>query len=148
MFTRDGKQPSSTNFFGWDINVIGMSNAIFKFDLDENLKDIVANELVAKKILPSIPKNWNLSVQLNSRLSYIPWHNDSIWVFTATIYLNNEWNPEWGGYFVYADGDEIKAIIPQLNRSVSFKTPLKHSVLLTSIDAPLRESLQIFVKEF
>ena len=148
MFTRDGKQPSSTNFFGWGASVTGMSNAIFKFALDKNLEDIVSNELVAKKILPSIPKDWNLAVQLNSRLSSIPWHNDVNWAFTATVYLNNEWNPEWGGYFVYADGDKIKAIIPQFNKSVSFKTPLKHSVLLTSIDAPFRESLQIFVKEF
>ena len=147
-FTRDGRQPSITNFFGWKINVTGMSNAIFKFDLTEDLKELVAKELIAKNILPSAPKEWNVAVQLCSRMACIPWHDDSKWVFSATVYLNNEWDPEWGGYFTYEDGNEIKSIIPSHNKSVSFKTPLRHSVLLTSINSPLREALQIFVKEF
>jgi Rps23 Pro-64 3,4-dihydroxylase Tpa1-like proline 4-hydroxylase len=148
IFTRDGRQPSTTNFFNWTKNVTGMSNAIFKFDLTEDLKELVTKELIDKNILPSIPKKWNIAVQLCSRMSYIPWHNDANWIFSATVYLNNEWNPEWGGYFTYQDDNEIKAIIPSHNKAISFKTPLKHSVLLTSIDSPFREALQIFVEEF
>ena len=147
-FTRDGRQPSSINFFDWTINVTGMSNAIFKFELTEDLKELVAKELIDKNILPSVPKKWGIAVQLCSRMSCIPWHDDPPWVFSATVYLNNEWNPDWGGYFAYEDGNEIKTIIPSHNKAVSFKTPLRHSVLLTAINSPFREALQIFVKEF
>jgi hypothetical protein len=147
-FTRDGKQPSGTNFFNWDAKVTGVSSAIFKFSLTDELKELVAKELIEKNIIQSTPKQWNVAIQLNSRMAYIPWHDDATWVFTATVYLNNEWDPEWGGYFVYKDDNEIKAIVPSHNKSVSFKTPFQHSVLLTAINAPLRESLQIFIKEF
>jgi hypothetical protein len=147
-FTRDGKQPSGTNFFSWDGNVTGVSNAIFKFNLTDELKELVAKELIEKNIVQFTPKRWDVAIQLNSRMAYIPWHDDLNWAFTATVYLNNEWDPEWGGYFVYKDDNEIKAIVPSYNKSVSFKPPFWHSVLLTGINAPLRESLQIFVREF
>ena len=45
-FTRDGKQPTQTNFFGYDKGVTGFSNAIFGFLLSDELKAEVAQELV------------------------------------------------------------------------------------------------------
>lgn len=148
LYTRDGKAPSKTNFFNWDENVIGFSNAIFVFDLPEELKQEIEIELVNKQIFEQIPKKWFCSVFLMSRHSHIPWHDDSIYKFTCTVYLNKEWNSNNGGYFMYEDGEELKAVVPAYNYAVSFATPLKHTSVLTSNYAPLRESLQIFVEEF
>jgi len=149
LYTRDGKQPSRTNFFGWDQTVIGVSNAIFFFTLPDDLKNKVIEELLEKKVLPARPKLMSANVALYSRNSFIPWHNDSSHSYSATVYLNKEWNKDWGGYLAYQEeGSEIKCFIPAYNSCVCYPTPLMHSVQLTALNAPMRESLQIFVDEF
>ena len=146
-FTRDGKQPSTTNFFGWEPVVVGVSNAIFCFNLNDNLQDQVTKELLEHKILKSVPKKMLAKIHLSSRGSFIPWHNDLPYKFTCTVYLNEYWDKDWGGYFMY-ENEEIKAIKPEHNVAISFEPPLMHTVGLTSINAPLREILQIFVVEY
>ena len=147
-FTRDGKQPTHTNFFNWTENVIGISNAIFTFDLTEELKKEVTEELIKKNVIKKEPKDWSVNIQLFSRCSFIPWHNDQKYIFSGAIYLNNNWNNDLGGYFMYEENNEIKAIVPKFNMGAFFKPPMQHQVSLTSLNAPMRESLQIFVKEF
>ena len=83
-----------------------------------------------------------------SRASFIPWHDDGTYIYTGTIYLNEFWDENWGGYFAYADDGEIKCIAPFYNKGCFFATPLAHSALITAGNAPLRESVQIFVNKF
>lgn len=146
--TRDGKQPSRTNFFNFPSDVVGFSNAVFCFDLPEDLKIRVAKELVVKNVFPNEPKEWTVHVQLFSRASYIPWHDDRNHIYSGAVYLNQQWDHNWGGYFAYEDSDEIKCIKPTYNTGAFFKTPLLHTAMLTAGNAPFRESLQIFVDEF
>lgn len=147
-FTRDGKQPTQTNFFGYDKGVTGFSNAVFGFTLSEDLKSEVCQELVAKGIFEKEPKDWKVFIHLMSRASFIPWHDDNTYAYTGTIYLNEVWDKNWGGYFAYEDGNETKCIAPFYNQGCFFAPPIMHTALLTAGNAPLRESLQIFVKEF
>jgi Rps23 Pro-64 3,4-dihydroxylase Tpa1-like proline 4-hydroxylase len=147
-FTRDGKQPTQTNFFGYDKGVTGFSNAVFGFSLSEELKNEVAKELIAKKVFEKEPKDWKIFIHLFSRASFIPWHDDNTYAYTGTIYLNESWDKNLGGYFAYEDNDEIKCIVPIYNLGCFFKPPVMHSVTVTAGNAPLRESVQIFVKEF
>jgi hypothetical protein len=147
-FTRDGKQPTQTNFFGYDKGVTGFSNAVFGFTLSEDLKSEVCQELVAKGIFEKEPKDWKVFIHLMSRASFIPWHDDNTYAYTGTIYLNELWDKNLGGYFAYEDSNEIKCIFPTYNLGCFFKPPVMHSVTVTAGNAPLRESVQIFVKEF
>jgi Rps23 Pro-64 3,4-dihydroxylase Tpa1-like proline 4-hydroxylase len=150
--TRTGKQPTQTNFFGYDIGVTGVSNAIFGFNLEEDLLEQLSNELIEKNIIPHKPKKWVGHVNLFSRGSFIPWHGDLGYVFSMTIYLNQTWNEDWGGAFIYRKtqdiDSEISCIYPKYNLGVYFNPPMAHTTSLTAINAPLRESLQIFVREF
>jgi len=149
MHTRiDGKQPTRTNFFGWSSAVTGTSNAIFAFAVEAELKKTVAEELVTKGIFKQIPKLWTANIYLMSRNSFIPWHDDARHKFTCTAYLNKEWHSDLGGYFIYQDGEDKKALIPEYNMVVSFAPPIGHTCTITALNAPLRESLQIFVEEF
>lgn len=149
IFTRDGKQPSRTNLFGWDPAVVGMSNPIFFFTLDEALRVEVVNELLKKDILPAKPKLMSANIALYSRYSFIPWHDDASHKYSATVYLNKTWDVNWGGYLAYQEpGADVKCFVPTYNACVCYPTPLMHTVQLTSISAPMRESLQIFVNEF
>jgi hypothetical protein len=147
-FTRDGKQPTKTNFFSYRSDIVGFSNAVFGFDLSDLLKSEVCKELIAKGIFEKEPTYWNAFVHLMSRNSGIPWHDDANFVYTGTIYLNEVWDKNLGGYFAYEDGDKIKCIVPTYNTGCFFSPPLNHSALMTANNAPLRESVQIFVKEF
>ena len=147
-FTRNGKQPTKTNFFSYASGIVDVSNAIFCFDLDEELKNIVFKELVNKSILPSVPKSSQAYVHLFSRNSFIPWHDDHTYIFTVTVYLNKSWDIDFGGLFIYQEDSELKCLFPKYNTAAHFKPPVGHTTTATNINAPFRESLQIFVKEF
>jgi len=148
MFTREGRSPSKVNFFNWTPDLNMSSNAIFLFFIEDDLKQTLLEELLAKKIFSKVPKVWGASVYLMSRMSYVTWHNDSNHKFSCTIYINQDWNENHGGYFMYELNDEIRAIKPNFNSCVYFDTPLKHTTTLTALNAPFRESIQIFVDEW
>jgi hypothetical protein len=147
-FSRGGKQPSRTNFFSYEPHAVGMSNAIFCFDLDDDIRTIVFDELVSKNVLPSTPVKAQSYIHLFSRNSFIPWHDDRKYAYTVTIYLNQDWDLNFGGLFVYQDGEDLKCIPPKYNSAAYFAPPIPHTTTATAINAPLRESLQIFVEEF
>ena len=147
-FTRDGKQPSRTNFFNYAESLVSTSNVIFAFDIPDDLKNLVLEELIAKKIFLKHPKKWSCYINLFSRGSFIPWHNDEKYALTGTIYLNQNWHKDFGGLFLYEDNLEIKALIPEYNKGCFFVPPVNHTTTLTSINSPLRETLQIFVENF
>ena len=77
--------------------------------------------------------------------SYIPWHDDGGHEYGMTIYMNETWDRDWGGYFAYEDGDEIKCIKPEFNKLALIKAPVTHTVFVPSSAAPTRETIQIFV---
>ena len=66
--------------------------------------------------------------------SYIPWHNDGHAEFTATVYMNKFWDRDWGGLFLYEEGDKILAEVPEWNKLVIQRETTMHST--TSISKP------------
>ena len=148
FFTRDGKQPSGVNFFHYQENLVGVSNSIFNFDVPEKLKNLIIDELIKKNIFLNRPKKWRCFINLFSRNAFIPWHDDKGYKITGTVYLNKDWEKNWGGLFLYENSSDIKALVPEYNKGCFFEPPIMHSTTLTAIDAPMRESLQIFVTEF
>jgi Rps23 Pro-64 3,4-dihydroxylase Tpa1-like proline 4-hydroxylase len=87
-------------------------------------------------------------VHLWPNLSYIPFHIDNHVQAALTIYLNDEWYENWGGYLMFKDDNDnqqIKCIIPKRNLAVLQKNNVKHSVSTINIGADMRMSLQIFL---
>ena len=82
--------------------------------------------------------------------SSLNWHKDfSPIVASITIYLNDEWDKNWGGLFMYTENDEItndiNAVFPKNNLAILQKNSnIWHSVSPTSKNAPIRVSLQMF----
>lgn len=77
--------------------------------------------------------------------SYIPWHFDVDQQDSAiTVYLNPEWDRDFGGYFMYEDGSEIKAILPKRNRAVINDQGHEHCTTPVHPNGKLRVTLQIF----
>jgi len=76
----------------------------------------------------------------------INWHSDKTWKYGATYYINNRWNEQWGGEFMFADNNNHGYFPIRGNTLVIIKSPLTHKVnkVLTSIIP--RISIQIFMK--
>lgn len=146
-FSRKGTA-HRTNVTHWEYALIGTSGAIEIFDLSNELVSKCKAELRKRIRMEFHDQDWFGSIHLGCRLSYIPWHSDDNYILAITCYLNETWDKDYGGYFLYEDSTEycIKAIPPQRNIGLIYEPPLMHAVALCNIGAPLRESLQIFIR--
>ena len=81
-----------------------------------------------------------------TRFSYIPWHNDSHVEKAMTIYLNREWNPDWGGFFCWEDKEDYKMVIPKHNRAVYNDDHTLHCTTPVNYNGGVRLTIQIFEK--
>lgn len=119
------------------------SNSIMRYGLENDfeLKKQIQIEIESK--IPYFVKN--IHINLIPNLSFIDWHKDSHCIAALTVYLNEKWNDNWGGYLIYEENDELKAIKPEKNLAIIQKTPLNHSVSMVNIGADYRISLQMFL---
>ena len=108
-------------------------------------------ERILKEILPLIPecKVYYLQYYIWQQLSGIAVHDDHDKVFGATIYLNDTWQPENGGIFLYKDkekpGPEWTALLPEHNTMVINDNKEKHMVTSVSpYTTDLRYTIQIW----
>ena len=80
-----------------------------------------------------------------TRFSYIPWHDDANYQSALTIYLNEQWDLDWGGLFMYRKENEpIIAIPPDRNTAVMQFGGVMHSTTPVNYDGQLRITLQVF----
>lgn len=78
--------------------------------------------------------------------SHIPWHTDEKYRNGAlTIYLNDNWDKDHGGLFLYDDGDGIKGIAPTKNLGVYQPDGMPHAVSCLTRCSTIRMSVQIFL---
>ena len=80
--------------------------------------------------------------------SGLNWHTDKAYSSSASIYLNDDWNDNYGGYFVFRmNGDKLTTgVSPDLGTAVFQKGKINHAVTSTRHDAPKRKSIQVFIK--
>jgi Rps23 Pro-64 3,4-dihydroxylase Tpa1-like proline 4-hydroxylase len=81
--------------------------------------------------------------------SQIGWHHDaddSINRIGSTVYLNETWNWNWGGLFLYDDPDHGQGwVFPNHNKMIWFVPPVWHATSMVGLNAEHpRISIQIF----
>jgi hypothetical protein len=135
-----------SNYTSWNSNIINNSSPVLVFDIENTLKTKILNEL--KSIINANDYSTiGVMYYYWTKFSYIPWHEDDASGKSAiTIYMNEYWDANWGGYFAYETNNKIECIKPAYNTAVKIETPLRHTVFNVSIDAPIRETIQIFIK--
>ena len=119
MLGRDVWSSSS----GWDQNLSLISA--------NTLTHRITDEIIKKEIKKNIETSLNInfeekeldftsSIYVWSGGSYIAWHNDAPYPYNGTIYLNEEWDSNDGGIFLYKENhtNEIKGIGPTYNSMV------------------------------
>lgn len=77
-------------------------------------------------------------------MSHIGWHDDSKHKGALTVYLNDEWNINHGGVFLYQLNDRIEGIYPKRNLAVHQIGTVPHTVTPLSRKSNNRKTIQIF----
>jgi Rps23 Pro-64 3,4-dihydroxylase Tpa1-like proline 4-hydroxylase len=113
------------------------------------IRDIIGDTPIYNKLKSEIDSKTGLKVErlmlyFWTKLSYIPWHNDGHAESALTIYLNDYWDEDWGGYFMFKLNNEIKAIKPDRNLGIIQTGSIFHSVSTINLDADLRITVQTF----
>jgi len=137
-----------TNHRNWGQEVVALSGPIYLVELPAELAELVCGDL--KAVFTELAfEGLKVTATHTSggRLSFIPWHEDHNHKFAVTVYLNDVWHKDWGGYFLYEQRGEVHAVLPQFNSAVGFECPLQHCTTMPNINAPLRESIQLFFDE-
>ena len=132
------------------------SNFIWMNDIKVNISGTTMLSFVGKELTQFILEDLKniLPPISNPKLQYYVWtpnsgiscHDDGMYKFGATIYLNQSWNINDGGIFMYQhDGDDWRAHIPTLNTMVVNDTNALHLVTPVSPFAKHnRYTIQIF----
>lgn len=141
-----------TNFTCWEKDIIKDSNVVLLKNIWDSSRgtkeDIESVNVLCKKfekMFGSIPTS--MSFFYWSPGSYIPWHDDPDRSRACTLYLNNQWDPMWGGFFsAYEDNDPIM-IKPELNLCIEQTNNIIHCTTPTTEFSRVRITLQSFWSE-
>ena len=108
---------------GWDQNLSLISS--------NTLTHRISNKILEKEIKNSIETALDVDFEKEELTfapfiyvwgggSYITWHPDNCYPYNGTIYLNEEWDSNDGGVFLYKENEtnEIKGIKPEYNTMV------------------------------
>lgn len=132
----------------WDPGLTSGSPAIMLMALDF-IKDEILNVCkmhLGEEFMSGLTAPYPVFYD-SPRGSYVNWHTDKTPV-GISIYLNEFWDRDWGGLFLYDDGSGIKGIKPEFNRAVVATANIPHCVSPVSlISAQHRYSVQLFLVE-
>ena len=140
-----GREFTRSNY-QWAGVIVRASQPVLVRDYDPALAAIILGQLIKRGVV-----NNSDFVVMNyawSRLSYIPWHNDAMHELAITVYLNDTWDQDWGGVFLYKDETAgIRGYAPKFNTCVKNAGHVLHSTTMITTDAGApRLTLQLFPK--
>lgn len=117
------------------------------FELKDEIEMMIAKRLC--KFLKPEEKFRSIQYYEWNQLSQINWHTDPHATGAITIYLNENWDPDWGGFFCVRNGesDTGEFIIPMFNSAVILRGNPNHHVSLVNPLAPVRKTIQIWITD-
>ena len=126
----------------WDKNIVKDSNQVIIYELKSNDSFFIKiSETIKNKIGHDIKY---LMFYYWTQGSHIPWNDDYHHTGSITIYLNEYWDRDFGGLFLFEENDEIKCIVPEKNMAIEQTSGVPHSVCPTSKNSDVRFTIQIF----
>lgn len=134
----------STNY-NWQASLVNASHPVLTRPYDVETANKILDVLIEKGVVTH--RNFAVMNYVWTKLSYITWHNDDKYDQSVTIYLNDFWDWNWGGIFLYKEdnGQEVKGFIPEFNSAVANTKNYSHSVTPIHLDCQMpRITIQIF----
>lgn len=128
----------------WDAGIRKASAKVLVRDYDATLSAMIIDQLIARTVIDH--RDYHVMNYAWTAQSYIPWHNDGHRPEAITLYLNDVWDLDWGGLFLFRDpDDQIRAFPPAFNCGVKNGNHVLHSTTPVSLDAPEpRFTVQLF----
>lgn len=150
-YMQDPSTSYTTNFSKWDPNIVRDSNVVLMKHLVDNGKVINEQSKATKTLNQNFKNKYSsspdgLSIFYWSKGSYIPWHDDDDKSRACTLYLNDKWDPWWGGYFVARLEEDSIMIKPEQNLMIEQTNNIWHCTTPTTSFADVRISIQAFWK--
>jgi len=131
-----------------------ISNTFWSKDIKDYSKEVYIHNIENSKLKNIITKElYNIGIKNHIKSlmfyyweqgTYIPWHKDSSHGAGMTIYLNDSWNYENGGLFLYELNNKIETIVPKKNLGVFQIGGVPHSTTIVSEKNKIRKTLQVF----
>lgn len=129
----------------WDPDLVLSSEPVLVRDYETDLAQIILEELNKGGLIDH--DDYSVMNYAWGRLSFIPWHRDPQSETAVTIYLNEIWDADWGGLFLYKPqgGEEIRGFAPRFNCAIRNNQNLDHATSLIAVDAKEpRFTIQLF----
>ena len=128
----------------WGENIVKGSSLVLAYEINkENLNYIKSkfielnNKFKDKEIVGHF--------YIWTKGCHIPMHNVSNYEYGCTIYLNKYWDIDWGGLYIWKEGDKLNIEKPEFNKLIINKGNTKHGTTLLNYNVPEeRLTLQIF----
>jgi Rps23 Pro-64 3,4-dihydroxylase Tpa1-like proline 4-hydroxylase len=142
---KNGTEFNRSNFH-WKPAIRLSSAVVLVRDYEPHLSQLILADLKGSGIVDHT--DYHVMNYAWTKLSYIPWHDDDQRSEALTIYLNDRWELDWGGLFLYEDEDQqIRAFAPRFNCGLRNGANVSHSTTPVTLEAPEpRFTLQLFSK--
>jgi hypothetical protein len=135
----------------WSDSIIGRGSSVFCMSLPEKFLVEIEKTLISRGILNE-EEDQLLTESKSAMLyvwmpgSYIPYHSDAKYSKAVTIYLNQEWEFNDGGLFVWRNPNEEDwiSVVPHYNLGIVNAFGLEHGTTPVTSDK-LRVTAQIFL---
>lgn len=122
--------------------------------LSDDWKNEIYSELLNRGKIDYFPYSSSAILYMGFTTSCVNWHNDYSDYNALSIYLNKEWDSNWGGWFAWTDdfkGQEYgvnpkvgQFYCPQYNTAVMSTEKEWHCTTPLATVAPPRISIQLF----
>ena len=137
---KEDKHMFMTNYT-WENELNQYSSPVLVHNVDDAEMIASFSDIIKKKLNRNINHMmfyyWNPS-------SNIYWHNDTGSQGGITIYLNETWDRNYGGLFLYEDITTIYGIYPERNKLIEQYGNVYHSVSPSTTSSNIRRTIQVF----
>ena len=124
--------------------LVGITGMCAISHVEDSLQERIKSELSAKNELFSKYRTY-CQYYLWHAHSGISSHDDPIYAFGATVYLNRNWNIDHGGVFMWDEDGKTTAIAPEYNSMVLNDSKQMHRVTAVSpLALSARMTIQIW----
>jgi Rps23 Pro-64 3,4-dihydroxylase Tpa1-like proline 4-hydroxylase len=130
----------------WGENIVKGSSLVLAYEIKEQELNYIKSKFIE---LDSKFKNKEIvgHFYIWTRGSNIPMHNDSNYEYGCTIYLNKNWDIDWGGLYIWQEDNKLNIEKPEFNKLIINKGNTRHGTTLLNYNIPEeRLTLQIFFK--
>jgi hypothetical protein len=129
----------------WNSRIVQNSAPVLVRDCSEPTSRFVRAMLLSRNVITH--DHYHVMAYAWECGSFIPWHNDGHVQTAVTVYLNDRWEDDWGGLFLYkiASTGEVHGHSPRFNCAMRNDANVMHSTTpVTAKALEPRFTLQLF----